>query len=96
MAIIAKIRNIRNIGNICSGDFMSVTATDLNKCPGKYVNQALKEPVVIKRSGQPVVVIVAYERYIELEDAYWGERAIAADQEKSIGTKKTKQFLLDD
>ncbi|HEX4045549.1 MAG TPA: type II toxin-antitoxin system Phd/YefM family antitoxin [Gammaproteobacteria bacterium] len=75
---------------------MKTTATELNKHPGKYLNQAIKEPVVIERSGHPIAVIVSYEHYIELEDTYWGELATAADKEKSLGAKKTKDFLLGD
>jgi prevent-host-death family protein len=72
---------------------MKATATELNKHPGKYINQAIKEPVIVERSGRPVAVMVSYERYIQLEDAYWGELATAADQEKSLGKKATKNFL---
>jgi prevent-host-death family protein len=72
---------------------MKATATELNMQPGKYINQAIKEPVIIERSGRPVVVMVSYERYIELEDAYWGELATAANKEKSLGKKATMDFL---
>lgn len=72
---------------------MQASATELNKHPGKYINQALREPVVVKRSGHPVVVLVSYERYIQLEDAYWGESAKVADKEKSLGKKATMDFL---
>ncbi|MBV9575219.1 MAG: type II toxin-antitoxin system Phd/YefM family antitoxin [Gammaproteobacteria bacterium] len=75
---------------------MKATATELNKHPGKYINQAIKEPVIIERSGQPVAVMVSYERYLQLEDAYWGELATEADKEKSLGAKKTRDFLLGD
>jgi prevent-host-death family protein len=75
---------------------MKATATELNKHPGKYINQAIKEPVIIERSGQPVAVMVSYERYLQLEDAYWGELATKADKEKSLGSKKTMDFLLGD
>jgi prevent-host-death family protein len=75
---------------------MKATATELNKHPGKYINQAIKEPVVIERSGHPIAVMVSYERYIQLEDAYWGELAIAADKEKSLGHKESMDFLQSD
>lgn len=75
---------------------MKATATELNKHPGKYLDQAMKEPVIVERSGRPVAVMVSYERYIQLEDAYWGELATAADQEKSLGTKATTDFLHSD
>lgn len=72
---------------------MKATATELNNHPGKYINQALKEPVIIERSGHPVAVMISYERYMQLEDAYWGELATIADQEKSLGIKETMDFL---
>ena len=72
---------------------MITSATELNKHPGKYINQAIKEPVVVKRSGYPVVVMISYERYTQLEDAYWGELAQIADREKSLGKKATMKFL---
>lgn len=72
---------------------MQASATELNKHPGKYINQAIKEPVVVNRSGHPVAVLVSYERYIQLEDAYWGELAKTADKEKSLGKKATMDFL---
>jgi len=75
---------------------MKATATQLNKHPGKYINQALKEPVILERSGHPVVVMVSYERYVQLEDAYWGELATMADQETSLGQKATMDFLQSD
>ncbi|CAL7963149.1 Antitoxin [Gammaproteobacteria bacterium] len=75
---------------------MQASATELNKCPGKYINKALKEPVIVKRSGYPVVVLVSYERYMQLEDAYWGELAKVADKEKSLGKKATMDFLRGD
>ncbi len=75
---------------------MKATATELNKHPGKYINQSLKEPVIIERSGHPVSVIVSYERYVQLEDAYWGELAIRADKEKSLSTKESMDFLISD
>ena len=75
---------------------MRATATELNKHPGRYLNQTMKEPVVIERSGHPVAVMVSYERYLILEDAYWGELATAADKEKSLSTKESMNFLKGD
>ena len=75
---------------------MKTTATELNKHPGKYINQSLKEPVIIERSGHPVAVMVSYERYMELEDVYWGELAGSAEQEKSLSKKASMDFLLGD
>jgi antitoxin Phd len=75
---------------------MKASATELNKHPGTYINQSLIEPVIIERSGRPVAVMVSYERYMLLEDAYWGELATQADKEKSLGTKASLDFLESD
>lgn len=75
---------------------MKASATELNKHPGIYINKALTEPVIIERSGRPVAVMVSYERYVMLEDAYWGELATQADEEKSLGTKTSQDFLTGD
>ena len=72
---------------------MKATATELNKHPGTYINHALVEPVIIERSGHPVAVMVSYERYMILEDAYWGELATTADKEKSLGIEASMNFL---
>lgn len=75
---------------------MNIRATELNKRPGMYLDQAAREPVVIEKMGRPFVVMVAYDRYNQLEDAYWGELAIQADKEPALSTDETMQFLLDD
>ncbi len=75
---------------------MKASATELNKHSGRYLSQAIKEPVIIEKSGQPIAVIVSYEQYTKLEDAYWGEQAIEADKETSIGVKTSLDFLKSD
>ena len=72
---------------------LRATATELNKHPGKYIDYAMKGPVVVERSGRPVTVMVSYERYLQLEDAYWGELATSADREESLGTQASMSFL---
>ncbi len=72
---------------------MNITASELNKRPGKYLQSALTEPVIIEKMNEPMVVMLSYTRYQELEDAYWGELALQADKEPSLGTEKTKVFL---
>ena len=75
---------------------MNASATELNKHPGKYLRQAIKEPVIIEKSGEPVAVMVSYERYLQLEDAFWGELAGVSDQERSLSKKASMDFLLGD
>lgn len=91
--IVAIIRNTPYLRILRTEVAMKASATELNKHPGRYISQAIKEPVIIEKSGHPVVVMVSYEHYLKLEDAYWGELATAADKEKSLGIKKSKDFL---
>lgn len=75
---------------------MKASATELNKQPGKFLNFAQREPVVVTKSGEPVAVMVSYEHYTRLEDAYWGQQAEMAESEKSLGKKASLAFLLGD
>lgn len=75
---------------------MHVTATELNKRPGTYLDEARREPVVVEKSGRPSIVMISYDYFLKLENAYWGELAIQSDKEKSLGKKKTMDFLLKD
>jgi len=75
---------------------MKITATELNKRPGSYLTEAMRSPVIIERTGKPAVVMVAYDRYRELEDAYWGELAVKADKEPSLSVEASMDFLNSD
>lgn len=72
---------------------MKITATELNKRPGTYVEQAIKEPVLVEKTGRPAVVIVSYSRYLELEDAYWGNLAIESEKDELLSTEDSMRFL---
>jgi len=72
---------------------MHISATELNKRSGAYLAAAAREPIIVEKTGHPSVVMVSYDRYEELENAYWGELAIEADKEKSLGATKTMKFL---
>ncbi len=62
---------------------MNVTATELKNRPGRYMDAAMREPVIVEKNGRNTVVILAYEDYERLqnlEDAYWGNRALAIEK----------------
>ncbi|HRZ24273.1 MAG TPA: type II toxin-antitoxin system Phd/YefM family antitoxin [Candidatus Contendobacter sp.] len=70
----------------------TVTATEMKQRLGQYLTAALVEPVVVEKSGQPVIVMLSmaeYERFQALEDAYWGERARQAEQDGFTGYEET-------
>ena len=58
---------------------MNISATQLSKRPNMYMEAAMQEPVVVEKNRRPAIVLVAYDRYLELEDAYWGNLASKAD-----------------
>lgn len=60
-----------------------VTSTEVKNTFGKVMDNALVEPVLVKKSGRSSVVILSateYERLSAIEDAYLASRAIAAKQ----------------
>lgn len=70
----------------------TVTATEMKQRLGQYLTAALVEPVVVEKSGQPVIVMLSvaeYERFQALEDADWGERARQAEQDGFTGYEET-------
>jgi len=74
----------------------TVKATEMKNKLGRYLQLALVEPVVVEKTNQPVAVLMSiqeYERLTRLEDAYWGEKAKAAEAEGYIGERETKEFL---
>jgi len=73
---------------------MQVTATELNKHSGKYINKAIKAPVIINRSGEPAAVLISYDFYEQLEDTIWGELAKEAEKKgKYLNDAETAKFL---
>ena len=73
---------------------MHITATELNKHPGAILDAALREPVIIQKSGRASAVMVSYEYYLELENAFWG--TLAESVEKTAeweSAESSMQFL---
>ena len=75
---------------------MKITATEVKNHFGEYLEGAISEPVVIEKTGRPVVVMLSvkeYERLTALEDAYWAEKALKAEKAGYIGQKESAKFL---
>ncbi|MBM3610863.1 MAG: type II toxin-antitoxin system prevent-host-death family antitoxin [Alphaproteobacteria bacterium] len=76
---------------------MHISATELNKRPGAMLDNAMREPVIIEKSGNPSVVMVSYQRYKELEDAFWGGMAEALEKTASWASpEESLNFLQQD
>lgn len=79
---------------------MNVQATELKTRLGKYLDAAIKEPVFVEKNGRNTAVIISFEQYnhlLELEDFYWGIKALESEQQPSInnGLEFLNQVLKD-
>ena len=75
---------------------MRTTATEMKNHFGEYLEGALSEPLVIEKTGRPVVVMLSikeYERLIALEDAHWAQKAFKAEKAGYIGKTESTKFL---
>jgi prevent-host-death family protein len=73
---------------------MHITATELNKHPGTILDAALREPVIIQKSGRSSAVMVSYEYYLELENAFWGTLAESVEKTAEWESSESSiQFL---
>ncbi len=81
---------------------VNITASELNKRTGFYLQKSMREPVVIEKSGHPFAVMFSYEDYKELaeefqrlEDEYWGQRAREVEERGNfLSHEESMAFLL--
>ncbi len=74
----------------------TVNATYAKQNFGACIADAIKQPVVIEKSGRPAVVMVAYEefqRLNELEDAMWLQRAQEAAAGGYLTVEESEGFM---
>ncbi|MDX2073671.1 MAG: type II toxin-antitoxin system prevent-host-death family antitoxin [Alphaproteobacteria bacterium] len=63
---------------------------------GAVMDAAMREPVIIQRSGRNAVVMLAYQDYeemLQMVDRAWGKRAAAAKRKGFIGAKKSAALI---
>jgi antitoxin Phd len=71
-------------------------ATDVKNKFGQMLEAAMSEPIAIEKKGRPVAVMMSiaeYERLVEIEDRYWGEKALKAVEEGFVSGTKAKSLL---
>ncbi|MBF0290812.1 MAG: type II toxin-antitoxin system Phd/YefM family antitoxin [Nitrospinae bacterium] len=74
----------------------TATATEIKNRFGEYLQSAIREPVLIEKTGKPVAVLLSiddYERLSALEDAYWIMKAQKAEAGGYLGVTATKKFI---
>ncbi len=60
-----------------------VNATEMKQRLGQYLDYALAGPVMVEKSGRPLVVLLSvdeYERLSAFEDAFWAHKAMDAEK----------------
>lgn len=71
-------------------------ATEAKNRFGQLLEMAMNEPVAIGKKGRPVAVLLSfaeYQRLTELEDRYWGEKALKALESGFISEGETTNWL---
>jgi len=74
----------------------TINSTDMKNKMGQYFQMAMAEPISVERNGRPIAILLSvdeYERLTRIEDAYWGEKAKAAEAEGFLSEKETKEFI---
>ena len=74
----------------------TVTATYAKQNFGACVAEAVKQPVIIEKSGRAAVVMLSYEefqRLSEFEDAAWLRRAEKAAAEGYLSVEESENFM---
>lgn len=75
---------------------MRINATSFKNHLGKYLESAIKEAVIVEKSGRPSAVLISYdefEKFSQYEDFYWSKVAEQAEQEGYLGVNKTAERL---
>ncbi|HBG07634.1 MAG: toxin-antitoxin system subunit antitoxin [Geobacteraceae bacterium GWC2_58_44] len=73
-----------------------IAATEARTRFGQLLELAINEPVTIERKGRPVAVLLSsseYQRLADLEDHYWGEKAVKALQSGFLSEGETNHWL---
>ena len=76
----------------------TLTATELQDKFIEVVEGIRSEPVLVEKSGRPVAVILSYqdfERFRDLEDAWWGEQAHNAANKGILSVQETASWIAD-
>lgn len=72
------------------------SATNVKNHFGEIMDAALREPVMIQRSGRDAAVLMSVEEYkiVEmLSDRYWGELAMEAEKNGFLSAEESESVI---
>jgi prevent-host-death family protein len=75
---------------------MTVKVVSISEAQNNFdaiLDLAQKTPVKIERDGHPIAVIVPYEQFEYIEDAWWAKQAEEASKEGFLSQKESEDFL---
>lgn len=75
---------------------LSAASAVVKNAFGRFIEAALVEPVLIKRSGRAAVVMISYaefERLKSIEDEAWANKAKQALQEGFLTDEESKAWF---
>lgn len=73
-----------------------ISATEAKTNFGKYIIVAMSEPVTVSKTGQETIVMISkkeFDRLEACEDAYWGVRALLAENSGYVGEEEGKKVI---
>ncbi|MEN8219697.1 MAG: type II toxin-antitoxin system Phd/YefM family antitoxin [Pseudomonadota bacterium] len=75
---------------------MNINVTEFENRFGQYLEAAVREPVIIEKTGYPMAVMMSYtnyERLREIEDAFWAKKALEAEKSGYLGEKSMSELM---
>jgi prevent-host-death family protein len=63
---------------------------------GRYLDAAKTNPVVVKKTGQKIAVLISieeFERLTKIEDKFWAQKAFEAEKDGYVGSEAAVSFL---
>ncbi len=67
---------------------MHITASELNKHTGRTITNALQNPVIVDKAGEPTVVVMSYQLFRLMEDQAWLNAAEYAMENDTPASRK--------
>jgi prevent-host-death family protein len=75
---------------------MNVTATQLKNKLGTYLDMSITEPVIVQKAGRTVAAMISYsyyEKLLEMEDAFWANKALESEKSGYIGSASLDKLM---
>jgi antitoxin Phd len=71
-------------------------ATEVKNHFGQFIESAVREPILIRRSGREVAVMLSledYQRLAAVEDRWWALQAAEAEKAGYLGPEASQEFV---